>query len=164
MISLGKAFWISIFLPHTRCFCFLSATAKNKKIYTPQEAECKETHAFAITIMRVESEGCEIAVENCNLGRDVRNSSHSQPFPNNGTKIYGVHTHSSFSHSLSLSLSFNAAFFIHAKSGKFMCVPWSPFLFFYSSSLFWFSFFLTKKSFFFFSRIFLAGVLSAVCV
>lgn len=83
--------------------------------------------------MRVESEG-NCAVENCNLGRNVRNSSIVNLSPINGIKIYGVHTHS-LSHTF--FFAFNAAFFIHAKSRKFMgFVPWSLFLFFFSFPLY----------------------------
>lgn len=62
------------------------------------------------------------------LGVKDVNTLCSQPFSNNGTKIYGVHT----PHSTMRAL--NAAFFIHAKIEENLCV-------FFGRSLFCFALF-----------------------
>lgn len=94
-----------------------------KKIYV-------HTIAAIMRVSRVRIEKrCEIAVENCNLGsKRMPNTLCSQPFSNNGTKIYGVHT----PHSTMRAL--NAAFFIHAKIEENLCV-------FFGRSLFCFALF-----------------------
>jgi hypothetical protein len=97
-----------------------------------KKVRCYKKYICTITaIMRVESERCEIAVENCNLGRWEAN----------------IHTHTPASHVVNLSPimarrfmeftlltlhALNAAFFIHAKIEENLCV-------FFGRSLFCFA-------------------------
>lgn len=130
--SSWNAFWISISF-FTLVFLYRKPQKMKKVLKEGKKCKIKKYTRLLRLYACGEREG-NCAVENCNLGRNVRNSSIVNLSPINGIKIYGVHTHS-LSHFF--FLAFNAAFFIHAKSGKFMgFVPsWS--LFFVSTLLFW---------------------------
>lgn len=82
------------------CFSFYRKPQEEKG--ETFKGKCKVYEITAI-IYACGEWGGSCAVENCNLGRNVRNSSIVNLSPINGIKIYGVHTHS-LSHTFFLLL------------------------------------------------------------
>lgn len=90
--SSWNAFWISISF-FTLVFLYRKPQKMKKVLKEGKKCKIKKYTRLLRLYACGEREG-NCAVENCNLGRNVRNSSIVNLSPINGIKIYGVHTHS----------------------------------------------------------------------